>query len=90
MKITEQKINQTISETIRAMTMDRQTEMIDGLRTLAGWWKTAGGRVMGQSFVDLCAYMEAEAVDQAGTEMVRVRVAVALDEARKTRIMVLQ
>lgn len=80
--VTEEYVNKTIDETIKAGAGGRWGEYREGVETLAMWWKTLDKEFPGQgyreSFIELCEYIEDEATELSSDPLIRTKIKLEL------------
>lgn len=69
-------VDKTITEVINAFAQEKWAEGKEGLQDLASWYKSSGAGV--ETFIDLCTYIENEAVGKSGNEFIRTKIGLNL------------
>lgn len=70
-KISENKINKIIDEAIKELVDGNYKQAKEAIAELAHLYKSAGQTK--ETFIELCTYIENEAVEKTGNEFIRTR-----------------
>lgn len=71
MKHTEETVNKIIDDAILALIGEEWEQAYQAIAELAHIYKSAGSSL--ETFIELCTYIENEAVEQTGNEMIRTK-----------------
>lgn len=81
--MTPDELNTLIDQAIEQLSDDRVDSGIDILNELAVVWKTAG--MTGQSFKEICIYIQEQAAEKSDSDFVHMKMRVALKESRERK-----
>ncbi len=84
MKHTEETINKIIDDAILALIGEEWGLAKEALEELAHVYKSAGSSL--ETFIDLCTYIENQAVEQTGNEMIRTRFGLGLRDLKQQEV----
>lgn len=84
MKYTEETINKIIDDAILALIGEEWRLAKEALEELAHLYKSAGASR--ETFVEICTYIENEAVKQTGNEMIRTKLGLGLRDLKQQEV----